>query len=310
MRIIRNLLILLLILGGVIVGARRMRANGRDTSETISVDGRSRTYRLHIPPSYDGNKTVPLVLALHGRLGTGEGQERLGHLDKVSDEHDSIVVYPDGLDRSWADGRGAMPSDKNNVDDLKFLSKLIDKLAGDYKIDPMRIYAAGMSNGGFMSGRLACSLADKIVAVGIVAASLSANTAETCKPAKPVSVLIMQGTQDPLVPFQGGDLGRNGDRGEVLSHAATVEKFATLNNCAATPRTKQIADDAKDGTSIQILDYTGCAAGTEVRGYTIEGGGHAWPGGMQFLPAAMIGNTSHNIDASETIWEFFAAHSR
>ena len=310
MRMVRKLLVLLFILGGAIGGVRRIRANGRDASASISVGGHNRIYRLHVPPSYDGSKAVPLVLALHGRLGTGEGQERLGHLDKVSDEQDFIVVYPDGLDRSWADGRGATPSDKNNVDDVKFLSELINKLASEYKIDAGRVYAAGMSNGGFMSARLACSLADKIAAVGIVAASLSTNTAETCKPAIPVSVLIMQGTQDPLVPFQGGALGKNGDRGEVLSHAATVEKFAVLNRCSGTPQKKQITDDANDGTSIQILDYTGCAAGSEVRGYTIEGGGHAWPGGMQYLPAAMIGKTSHNLDASETIWEFFAAHSR
>ena len=310
MRMVRKLLVLLFILGGAIGGVRRIRANGRDASASISVGGHNRTYRLHVPPSYDGTKAVPLVLALHGRLGTGEGQERLGHLDKVSDEQDFIVVYPDGLDRSWADGRGATPSDKNNVDDVKFPSELINKLASEYKIDAGRVYAAGMSNGGFMSARLACSLADKIAAVGIVAASLSTNTAETCKPAMPVSVLIIQGTQDPLVPFQGGALGKNGDRGEVLSHAATVEKFAVLNRCSGTPQKKQITDDAKDGTSIQILDYTGCAAGSEVRGYTIEGGGHAWPGGMQYLPAAMIGKTSHNLDASETIWEFFAAHSR
>jgi polyhydroxybutyrate depolymerase len=157
---------------------------------------------------YDGRKAVPLVLALHGRMGNGEGQARLSRLDSVSDAHGFLVVYPDGLDRSWADGRGATPSDKNNVNDVKFLSRLIDKLSGQYRIDATRVYATGMSNGGFMTGKLACDLSNKIAAVAIVAASRSDILASSCDPAKPVSVMLMQGRKDPLVPFAGGPLAR------------------------------------------------------------------------------------------------------
>ena len=286
------------------------RANPRDIRESITVDGRERTYNLHVPPSYNGSKPVPLVLALHGHLGTGEGQERLGHMDQTSDEHGFIIAYPDGLDRSWADGRGASPSDKNGVNDVKFLSGLIVRLERQYKIDPGRVYATGMSNGGFMSGRLACDLSDRIVAVGIVAASLSTSTAAACHPAKPVSVLIMQGTKDPLVPYDGGALGKNGDRGEVLSHDAAVRKFGAVNHCSDNASRKHIPDTANDGTSVDLFIYSGCSAGTEVHGYTINDGGHAWPGGVQYLPQMVIGKTSHNLNASETIWEFFSAHSR
>lgn len=106
----------------------RLRADARDAREIITMDRMERTYRLHVPASYDGSKSAPLVLAPHGRLGTGEGQERLSHFDRVSDEHGFIVAYPDGLDRSWADGRGKTPSDARGVDDVKFLSALIHKL--------------------------------------------------------------------------------------------------------------------------------------------------------------------------------------
>jgi len=123
-----------------------------------------------------------------------------------------------------------------------------------------------MSNGRFMSGPLACDSSDKIVAVGILAASLCPNTAAACKPAKPVSALIIQGTKDPLVPFEGGALGKNGDRGEVLSHDASVEKFVARNHCSGTPQKKQIADTAGDGTLLDVVTYFGSTAGTEVRG--------------------------------------------
>src|SRR5271167_1511038 len=212
-----------------------LRALPDDARQEIVVDGRARTFEVHVPSGYDGRKKVPLVLALHGRLGTGSGQEKLAHLDKVSDEHGFLVVYPDGLDRGWADGRGGTPSDRGGVDDVKFLSALIDKVESEYKVDAKKVFAVGMSNGGFMSGRLACDLSDRIAAVGIVGASLSENTAATCRPRQPVSVMMIQGTADPLVPFEGGAL-RKGAGGVVLSHEAAVKKFVEVDRCKASPR--------------------------------------------------------------------------
>ena len=267
----KSILAPVLFAGTVFFGVQRLSANPGDTKHSIIADGRERTFQLHVPSSYDGSVPVSLVLALHGRLGNGEGQERLSHFDKGSDEHGFIVVYPDGLDRSWADGRGATPSDKNGVNDVTFLSELIGRVEREYKIDRSRVYATGFSNGGFMSARLACDLADKIVAIGIVAASLSTSTAASCKPSKPVSVLIMQGTKDPLVPFAGGPVGEKRDHGVTLSHEASVEKFAQLNRCSASPQRKQLPDTANDGTAIGVVVYSACASGTEVRGYTIEG---------------------------------------
>jgi len=282
----------------------------KNNRQYLVVDGRTRTYSVHVPPASTSANPMPLIIALHGRLGTGEGQQRLSHLDKVSDAHGFLVAYPDGLDRSWADGRGDSPFDKYGVDDVKFISQLIDKLAMDYRVDRSRVYATGMSNGGFMSARLACELSNKIAAVAIVAASISTKLSATCQPAKPVSVLIFQGTDDPLVPFAGGALGHNGERGLVLSHELALRRWAALDHCAATPSKQHFADAARDTTSIDLQAYSDCAAGSEVRGYTVQKGGHTWPGGLQYVPEIVVGKTTHNLDASEVLWDFFSHHTR
>jgi polyhydroxybutyrate depolymerase len=282
----------------------------KNSRKSLVVDGKTRTYTVHVPPASGSSKPMPLILALHGRLGTGEGQQRLSHLDKVSDAHGFLVAYPDGLDRSWADGRGGSPSDKNGVDDVKFLSQLIDKLAVEYNVDRSRVYATGMSNGGFMSARLACDLSNKIAAVAIVAASISTKLSAACQPAKPVSVLIFQGTDDPLVPFAGGALGHNGERGLVLSHELTLRRWAALDHCVTSPSTQHIADAAGDGTPIDLQAYSDCAGGSEVLGYTVQKGGHTWPGGMQYVPEVVVGKTTRNLDASEVLWDFFSHHTR
>jgi polyhydroxybutyrate depolymerase len=296
--------------GIAMLSAIMARGNSKDERGELCVDAQVRTYALHVPSSYTGARSVPLVLALHGRLGTGSGQERLAHFDKVSDEHGFLVVYPDGLERGWADGRGGTPSDHKGAGDAKFLSALIDNIASKYSVDPARIYATGMSNGGFMSGRLACEMSDRIAAVAIVAASLSETTAANCRPVRPISVLIVQGTKDPLVPIQGGALGKNGFRGVVLSHEAAERKFVEVNRCSGEPKREHIPDKAGDGTTIDVVTHFPCAEGSEVRGYVVNGGGHTWPEGMQYLPTIVVGKTTHNLDGSEVIWKFLSRHSR
>ncbi len=310
MRSSRILLALFLTVAATFVLIHRARGNSADVRGTITVDGRKRTYLVHLPSRDTTGKPLPLVLDLHGRLGNGEGQSRLSHFDAVSDQYGFLVVYPDGLERSWADGRGTTPADRKGVNDVKFISDLIDKLTDPYHIDRDRIYVTGMSNGGFLGGRLACDLSTKIAAVAIVAASISDNTATTCHPERPVSVLLMQGSADPLVPFAGGPLGRNEVHGRVLSHADAVKKWVELDGCSVEPKTIHIPDKSGDGTSIDVRTYSGCRGGAEVQDYVITNGGHAWPGGMQYFGERLVGKTSKNIDASELIWRFFSNQSR
>jgi polyhydroxybutyrate depolymerase len=160
-----------------------------------------------------------------------------------------------------------------------------------------------------MSGRLACELSDQITAVAIVAASLSETVAANCHPQRPVSVLLLQGTNDPLVPLAGGPLGGNTAGGVVLSHDATVQTFVKIDHCNVPPNKEHLPDRAGDGTTIDLTAYSSCTNGTEVRGYVVNEGGHGWPGGRQYLPAPLIGKTSKNMDASEVIWEFFSRHT-
>lgn len=279
---------------------------------SLTVDGRNRTYEVHVPDGYRGDKgeqAAPLVVVLHGRGGTGHGAAGLTHFDAIADAHGFLVAYPDGLSNSWADGRGATPSDKDGVDDVKFLSELIHKLVRDYKIDASRVFVTGMSNGGFMTQRIACDLSSQVAAGGSVAATMGEITASHCHPERPISVMLIQGAQDPLVPIQGGPMGPNGSHGVILSLQETAKKWTDLDACSSKPEVSTVADKAGDGTTIRREAFRGCKGGGEVIVYTVEGGGHTWPGGKPNAPESLAGKTSRNMDASEVLWEFFSKHS-
>lgn len=278
-------------------------ASARDISGTFRSGGMDRTYMLHVP----AGDPVGLVLSLHGGGGTGIAQRGLTGFDAVADAHNLLVVYPDGYEKSWADGRGASPADRHHVDDVAFLVGLVTKLQNDYRVAPGHVFVTGMSNGGFMSNRLACDRADVFAAVAPVAGTLGVGVA--CNPSRPVSVWAAHGTADPLVPFKGGAV-----RGRVgLSHAvsaeAMVDKWRKVDGCQGDP-SMELLPDARDGTVVHRFDSTSCAASTEVVFYRIDKGGHTWPGGKQYLPAAVIGPTTHTLDGSEAIAEFFLAHAR
>src|ERR1700758_3233353 len=285
-------------------GARHVSAaRARDLPGTFHSGGMDRTYTLHAPPG----DPVGLVLNLHGGGGTGIGQQGLTDFDSVADANNLVVVYPDGYDKSWADGRGASPADRHHIDDVGFLVALANKLKSDYNIAPGHIFATGMSNGGFMTNRLACDRADVFAAIAPVAGTLGAAVA--CNPSRPVSVLEAHGTADPLVPFNGGDVRGRGGVSHSVSANAMVGKWRTADGCQGDP-TEQVLPNVGDGTVVHRYDSTACAASTEVVFYQIDNGGHTWPGGKQYLPQAIIGRTSRALDASEVIATFFLAHAR
>jgi polyhydroxybutyrate depolymerase len=265
--------------------------------------GRQRTYALVDPAAPASARPRPLLIALHGRGGTGEGQARLTHLGVLAAREGFLLAYPDGIDKSWADARGFTPASQQGVDDVAFLSALIDHLVGTRGADPRRVYAAGMSNGGFLALRLACQLSGRVAAVVAVAANLSTKEVAACAPTRPIPVAFILGDQDQLVPYAGGML--TGGRGEVLSGAASAQWFASRNGCGPQPAEDALPDLAPgDGTRTTRARYTGCNAGAEVLLYTVQGGGHAWPGGWQYLPEVFVGKTSRGFDASEEAWRF------
>jgi polyhydroxybutyrate depolymerase len=283
---------------------------------SMSFGGLDRAFRLYVPSTLDRSHPAPLLLVLHGGGGTGELMERLtlGGLNRMADREGVVVVYPNGLDRHWNDGRGVSQyrAHRDNVDDVGFLSALIDHLGRSVAIDRNRVFSTGISNGGLMSFRLARELSTKITAIAPVAISMSENIAQMRPPARPVPVVLIAGTEDPLVPWNGGDIGfkRGAKVGRVLSVRETVRYWAGHNQCAGAPAGTMESDrDPRDGTRVRREIYTPCREGADVVLYTVEGGGHTWPGGHQYLPPGIVGRTSRDIDANEVIWAFLKTRS-
>ncbi len=249
-----------------------------------------------------------LVIVLHGGGGNGFGMSRLTHFDRIADDHGFIAVYPDGADEFWADGRGVTDADDRGIDDVGFLLALLDTLVAKHRVDPARVFAAGISNGGFMAQRLACDHADRIAAIASVGASLPRALADRCRPARPVPALFVHGTEDTLIPYAGGLVtGRSGRSAVLLSAPDSVRRWAERSGATAELGPAEIPNTSGDPTRLVRTGYTGAA---DVELVTVEGGGHTWPGGIQYAPARMIGLTSRAMDASAVIGAFFAAHMR
>jgi len=279
----------------------------------LSFEGRTRSYLIHLPPAYQSGVSLPLVIALHGGGGTAAGMEKLTGLSTVSDREGFILCYPQGVGKNWNDGRDVRDSKaaRENINDVGFLLALIDQLIADYGADPHRIFMTGISNGGFMSYRMALEAADRLAAIAPVAANLAVDMPGK-KPSQPISVLIINGDEDPLVPWQGGWIGFGKKRGRCISALETLHYWQTNNGI--TPGTESAINlpeqNLKDGTKIQVLSSRNDKTDTEVNLYDMQGGGHTWPGGWQYLGVWLVGRTSHELNASQVIWEFFKRHPK
>lgn len=259
---------------------------------------------LDAPPA-----SMPLLLVLHGGGGDAAFMARVTRFDALAQRDGFIVAYPQGINGNWNDGR---PELDNGVDDVGFIAAVIDALVAEYPIDGARIYATGLSNGGQMCFRLAFDLGDRIAAIAPVAALLSESLAVRPRPS-PMPALVIFGRDDPITPFEGGTVGGAGlRRGDVLSADATGEFWISVNRADATPLIETLPDrDALDGTRASRARHAPLAAGAaEFQFITIEGGGHTWPGGVQYLPVFVIGRTSRDFSASEEIWMFLSRQSR
>jgi polyhydroxybutyrate depolymerase len=293
------------LLGCLTAGCNIVASAAPDQAGQFDFGGLTRTYVVHAPAGV--THPVALVVNLHGGGGTGRGQEALTHYDAVADAHGFVVVYPDGIDKNWADGRGASEPDRRGIDDVGFISALAGKLAADYGVDPGHVFATGISNGAFMTNRLACDRADLFAAIAPVSGTLGVNVG--CAPSRPVAVLATHGTADPIVPFDGGPMIGRGGPSTIVSAPSMDDRWRDLDGCHGAP-TEDVLPGTGDGTEVHRLTATTCADGTEVVFMQVDNGGHTWPGGTQYLPKAIIGLTSRAFDASETSWQFFAAHAR
>jgi polyhydroxybutyrate depolymerase len=268
------------------------RTNGR-----LESSGEARRYLLYVPESYDPTVPTPLVISIHGYAEWPAHQAQISRWNELADQHGFIVVYPMGTDfpLRWR-AYGSAGSENDPMLEVTFISALIDQLSAEYNIDPRRIYANGLSNGGGMSFTLACLLSERIAAIGGVSGAYLLPW-EACNPARPVPAVIFHGTADEIVPYQGGP-----------SHAFNlpfphipewVNALAQHNGCTG----ETIELPANRGVS--GVKYTGCAA--DLIFYTIAGGGHSWPGGEP-IPEWIVGPTTQAIDATQVMWGFFMLH--
>ena len=254
----------------------------------IMVAGTERAYRVHLPPAASGRPHA-LVLLLHGGGGTGAGIAAHTRFDRVADRAGFILAYPAARDRRWLDARPGFAQD----DDVTFLRLLADTLRRQHGIAPHRVFVAGISNGAMMSYRLACEAPGTFAAIGVVAGAMPAALRDSCARGAPTAVIALHGTEDRLVPFDGG--------GSLLSVPVSVALWSARAGCAhaGVPDT---VDLVRDGTSVVRVAYAGCAVPVEL--HAIPGGGHTWPGGPR-VRARILGRTTREIDAAEVLWRFF-----
>lgn len=264
------------------------------TNGAIITSGETRKYLLYVPKTYDRSKPTPLLISLHAAALRPASEMEISRWNELADEHGFIVVYPSGSEfpRVWP----MRPSSLGR--DVKFISDLIDKLEAEYNIDPARIYADGISNGGGMAFALSCKLSDRIAAVGAVAAAQTLPW-DWCGDSKPVPTVAFHGTADRFAPYQGGSSPISPDQFPNIRD--WTARVAQRNRCTGDPIDVQITP------SVSRIAYTNCPDNGEVILYTVEGGGHTWPGGKP-LPGWIVGRTTREIDASRVMWEFFVQH--
>lgn len=277
----------------------------------LTVDGNPRSFIVYLPAGYNNAGKMSLIFVIHGGSGTPEGMINIANFKPISDRDKVVLVYPAGIQNNWNDGRPTTPN-QLGINDVSFFSQMCDYMINNYSVDGTRIYATGISNGGFMSSRLGCELSSKIAAIAVDAATIEANTiAPTCNPGRAVPSIYIHGTTDPLVPFTGGAMTAGGTAGgTILSHFQAIDKWVAINGCNSTPIVADLPDITNDGTTIKQRVYSGGTNGSEVVSYIILNGGHTWPQGFQYLPEVIIGKTSQDMNACEVIWTFFKRFKR
>ncbi|MFI5693543.1 alpha/beta hydrolase family esterase [Kribbella sp. NPDC051586] len=268
-------------------------------TDVLRVGGRERTFTIRVPVATPAQQ-MPLVLVLHGNNPGGDGARMMRELttfDRQTQARGFAIVYPDGVDGSWADGRGVTAADEAGVDDVAFLTALIEWSAEHHGTSPDRNIVAGLSNGAFMAHRLALTASDRVAVLAAVAGGLPAGLADV-GPTHAVSALLIHGTADEISPIEGGHSRRRGPNGELrgrtLSLAESADRWRTIDRCAPDPGTTR---------STELSSRTDSAAGVggcRVAAWTVFGGGHSWPG----APTGEWEPTSQEFDAAEEICRF------
>jgi polyhydroxybutyrate depolymerase len=265
-------------------------ATGTDVPGAIESGGLQRTYLLHLPPPSTRLEPTPIVVALHGWPMTAEHMSEVTHLAAVADAHGFAVVFPQGYQDSWAVPGGLpTPANEAGIDDVAFIRSLLDSIGPEHGLDLSRVVATGISNGGHLVQTLGCKLSDRLIGIVPVAAPFPVGSPAECQPSRPLSVLEIVGTDDQ----------------ERATFPSTLTFWAGIDKCPHRPVSGSLPDIAHDGTTVTTETSTGCQRGTEVTGYLVIGGGHAWPGGESVERGSVV---TGQFDASELIWTFLSRH--
>jgi polyhydroxybutyrate depolymerase len=288
-----------------LIGAETL--NPGDHNRKLTVDGRERNFLVHIPPKYDPKKPTPVILAFHGGGANASNMVAFSNLNDKSDKSGFIVVYPNGSGRqekilSFNGGNCCAYAMNNKIDDVEFTRRILDNLAKSANIDPKRIYATGISNGGIMCYLLASELSERIAAIAPVGGPMGTSN---CNPKRPVSVIHFHGTDDEFAPFKGGK-GKGFTGTEFYSVDHSIQAWIKANGCNKAPSILNIPDNSKDGTTITRKTFGSGKDNSEVVLIEIQGGGHTWPGQEPRLKS--LGKSTKNISANDLMWEFFQKH--
>ncbi len=323
-----------------LMGAPAVRA--QETKEKVTVDDTDRTFMVRLPKGYDSSKKYPVVVLLHGMNQDPDDMERLTRFDEIADANGIIAVYPRALHGRWnvgvyaevrqpvmgprrrgygggypggypggggyPNGGGQQnpnrpPDDERRVppaDDVAFIGQMLDAIPLKFSVDAAHIYAVGLSEGGFMSMRLGCNLGDRFAAVATVGATMPKTM--TCLPPRPVPVVMVNGTSDPVVPYGGGT--EHNLELTMLSAEDSAKAWARIDRCAEKPEKSKLPEKSKGGMETKVDTYNGCHDNAQVALYSVKGAGNTWPGGEQYEAENAIGKTSSDLAANEVIWKF------
>jgi len=271
-----------------------------------SIGGRDRSFFVYEPR--DLKPGAPLLFMFHGGGGDGRAAREGtgGEFELLADRYGFVVVYPDGVNRSWNGCRKLQNAQRQRrgIDDMAFVDAMIAQEIARHKIDEKRVFAVGHSNGGALAFRLALERADKFAGIAAISTNLPAADNMDCDPKpKPMPVLIMNGTADPVSPYDGGTNRRGTANGRTLSTDETVHYFARSNGLEGAPERAVLPHKGADTTSVERVVWT-APGKPAVALYTIRGGGHNVPQPYFRFPRS-VGPQTEDVDAPAAIWDFF-----
>lgn len=261
-------------------------------------EGKKRRYVVHLPKDYNRSKSYPIVLNFHGLVANNQQQRKYSQMDKTADKHGFIVVYPFGKGHFWNTGIGKK-SYLNSRDDVGFVNEILNQLIKNFNTDTTRIYSCGLSLGGYFSYRLACEMSHRIAAIASVGGVTSDSTAKYCTTSKPVPVLQIHGTKDPIVKYGGFK--------QSLGAEQTVNYWIKKNKCVTSDTTLMPDICSKDKSTAQLIKFKGAYA-EEVWFVKITNGGHTWPGAK--IDYLFLGKTNMDFSTNELIWTFFQQYHK